>query len=78
MAKEMICTECGSIGVPKKITKGNFFIELILYLTFIIPGIIYSIWRLTNTALICRKCGKESMIPTDSPRGIELKKKISK
>ena len=76
MAKEMICTECGNIGVPKKITKGNFFIELILYLTFIIPGIIYAIWRLTNTALICPKCGKESMIPIDSPRGIELKKNL--
>jgi len=77
MAKQMICTECNYIGVPKKITKGSFIIELILYITFIIPGIIYSVWRLSNTALICPKCGKESLIPLDSPKGIELEKKVS-
>jgi len=57
----------------KKTMKGSFLIEVILWLTFIIPGVIYSIWRLANTPLVCPKCGKESLIPTDTPKGVELK-----
>lgn len=75
MAKEMVCTECGYVGKPKRLTKGSALIEIILYLTFIIPGIIYSIWRLSNTVNICPKCKKESMIPMDSPRGREIVEK---
>lgn len=75
MSKEMVCTECGYIGNPKKITKGNVLIEIILYLTFIIPGIIYSIWRLSNRVYTCPQCKNESMIPSDSPRGKEIKEK---
>ncbi|MBP8979442.1 hypothetical protein KBG23_03120 [Candidatus Dojkabacteria bacterium] len=73
--KEMICTECGYIGKPKKWMKGSFFIELILWLAFLVPGIIYTIWRVTNTVAICPKCEKETLIPTDTPRGAELKAK---
>ena len=77
MAKEFVCTECGYVGKAKKTMKGNFLIEVVLWLTFIIPGVIYSIWRLANTPLVCPKCGKESLIPTDTPKGMELKNKFT-
>jgi len=62
------CTTCGTKDFPQKSMKGTFFIELVLWLFFIVPGIIYSIWRLsTKTDNMCPHCGATTMIPLDSP-----------
>lgn len=75
MKKEMFCTVCGYRGVAKRILKGSFWLEVLLWLTFIFPGIIYSIWRLTNRAYECPKCKSQSMIPADSPKAQEIEGK---
>ena len=70
MAKEMICTNCGHQGKPKLIIKGSAGLEILLWLFFIIPGLIYSLWRSLSPSakqLICRKCKAPNMIPLDSP-----------
>lgn len=69
MTKQLICIRCNSIGASTTKTKGSFFIELLLWLCFIIPGIIYSIWRLTTKYKACRFCGSADLVPEDSPRG---------
>jgi hypothetical protein len=61
------CQNCGAIAKPRTRVKGSFFIELILWLCFLIPGIIYSIWRLTTKEQVCPRCGAPNMIPIDSP-----------
>ncbi len=71
---ERICTQCGSIGKHIKKTKGSFWIELVLWIAFIIPGLIYSIWRTTSKQSVCPKCGHSTMIPIDSPMGQKLAK----
>jgi uncharacterized membrane protein YqaE (UPF0057 family) len=76
MAK-VICTLCGTVGVPAKITKGNIFIELILWLLFIIPGLIYSIWRLSTRHTGCKSCGQITIIAVDSPMGKNLIKSMA-
>lgn len=48
-------------------TNGSILIELILWCFFIIPGVIYSIWRLTSRHAACPKCGAANMIPMSSP-----------
>lgn len=70
--KEFICTTCGFIGSPKKIVKGSILIEIVLWLFLLIPGLIYSIWRLTTKYDACPKCKNASMIPADSPTGQKL------
>jgi hypothetical protein len=72
MAKEMICRNCGHQGKPKRITKGSILIEIILWIFFIVPGVIYSLWRLTTRSLACPHCRQQTMIPIDSPIGREL------
>jgi len=72
MAKQSICTTCGYVGKSKKITKGNILIEIILWLFFIIPGLIYSIWRLSTRYTACPSCMGQNMIPVDSPVGQKL------
>jgi hypothetical protein len=72
MASDYVCTNCGYRGFPKKVVKGSFIIEVILWLAFFIPGLIYSIWRLTSKYNACPKCLQPTMIPTDTPIGQKL------
>lgn len=76
MAREdYICTTCGWIGYPKTRTKGSFGIEVILWLFFLLPGLIYSLWRITSREDVCPGCANPTMIPTTTPRGKELLQK---
>jgi hypothetical protein len=73
----IICTNCGHTGNPTKHTRGSFLIELVLWLTFIVPGLIYSLWRLTTKERVCRKCGSSNLVPADTPRGRKLMEEFS-
>lgn len=77
MAKIEICSHCGYTGQAKKVTKGSTLMELVLWLCFIIPGLIYSMWRLTTKHLACPQCGGSQLIPLDSPRGKKLLQEFS-
>jgi hypothetical protein len=57
------CPNCGHIGQPVLRTKGSFGLEICLWLLFIIPGLIYSIWRLTSKEKGCPDCGFAHLIP---------------
>ena len=67
MSKEMLCVNCGYQGKPKTITKGSMGVEVILWICLIVPGIIYSIWRLANRYQACPLCQSPNMIPINSP-----------
>lgn len=47
-------------------------VELLLWFFFCLPGLIYSIWRLSAHFEHCRHCGGNSCVPLDSPRGYQL------
>lgn len=64
---KVVCTSCGYIGKPKAITKGSIWIEVVLWICFLVPGLIYSIWRLTSRHDGCPSCGQIALIPFDSP-----------
>ena len=69
-----ICSNCGTIGKPKTIVKGTFLIEVFLWLFLIVPGIIYTIWRVSTKYKGC----STNIVPLNSPRGKELNLKYSK
>jgi RNA polymerase subunit RPABC4/transcription elongation factor Spt4 len=69
---QMICTACGTRGVATRHTKGSIFIEIALWLCFLLPGLIYSIWRLTSKQDVCPACGSPAMIPVNTPAGRKL------
>jgi|GEM_PF-972236 len=74
MSKILVCTQCGYIGRPKNAIKGNIAIELFLWLFFIIPGLIYSVWRSSSRHKVCPKCGNKNLIPLDSPKAQKMVK----
>jgi len=59
------CTRCGSFGKPTNVANGSFGMELFLWF-LLLPGLIYSLWRLTTRQKVCRFCGGPT-IPEDSP-----------
>jgi hypothetical protein len=67
--RALTCTSCGTTGVPKKHTPGSTLIELVLWLCLFVPGLIYSIWRLTARRKVCASCGGAQLVPSDSPVG---------
>lgn len=72
MARQMYCVNCGTVGAPKTYTKGSMGMELLLWLAMIVPGVLYSLWRLTSRYKGCPQCGAANMIPADSPKARAL------
>ena len=73
MKKHQICTNCGFTFIKgKKAIQGSIFIEIILWLTFIVPGLIYSIWRLTTKYITCPQCRATNFVPVESRHGRKL------
>jgi hypothetical protein len=66
---QTVCQRCGTVGEPISETPGSIWIEVVLYLFFIIPGLIYSIWRINKRHPVCPSCGNGGLIPADSPMG---------
>ena len=67
------CLDCGHEGPVKNKAKGSMGVEIILWICFIIPGLIYSIWRLNSKYQACTSCGSQKVIPANSPNAIKLK-----
>jgi len=63
------CTNCGYEGEIQNFIKGSIITELFLYLMFLLPGIIYSIWRLSSRYKGCPKCKWENVVPLEELKG---------
>lgn len=70
--QKYVCVDCGSCTDGRQVTPGSFLIEVGLWLFGILPGLIYSLWRLTNRHVGCTACGGRQLVPSDTPRGRQL------
>jgi hypothetical protein len=68
----VICRQCGKRSEALTITKGSILIELVLWLFFLLPGIIYTIWRLTSKYKGCSYCNSGNIVSIYSPMGKKL------
>jgi hypothetical protein len=66
------CTACGTVGYPVLVKKGSTGTAFLLWIIFLLPGIIYSIWRANSEREICPACGSPQVIPVDSPMAQKL------
>lgn len=69
---EVICTACGALGDTRIHTRGSIWIEIVLWIAFLVPGLIYTIWRLTTQGRVCGQCGSTQLITVGSPKGKKL------
>ena len=47
----------------KPVQPGSSIIELLLYIMFILPGMMYSAWRAQEKNAVCSNCGAKNPIP---------------
>jgi len=71
--KVWYCKACGHTGSRNTVYPGSTLINLILCFLYIVPGIIYALWRLSAKYYVCPECNQKDLIPADSP----LAKKFS-
>ena len=69
---EIICRNCGHVGEPEQSNRGHVLISLLLLCLFIIPGIIYIVWRRSDPHLRCERCGSIDTVAQDSPFAAQL------
>ena len=63
MTKALFCTRCLTEGRPVSKTPGSVGVEIVLWLFFCLPGLIYSIWRLASRYDGCASCGSRELVP---------------
>jgi hypothetical protein len=68
-----ICRNCGHIGEPERKLKGHFLITLILLLCWIIPGVIYMVWRRSGLRDQCSACASFDVVSENSRIGVLTK-----
>ena len=70
--KKFVCSKCGEVGLALRVKNGNIIMEVLLWLLFLLPGIIYTTWRNATSYLACSSCGSRDIIPARSPKGKAL------
>ena len=71
---DMYCPHCGTIGTPSLRRKGSGAMQIVLLLFFVVPGILYWMWRQTARPEVCPTCRQPGLIPADSPRAVEMRR----
>lgn len=63
MANKCIsCNNCGHVGWSKN--RGNFLITIVLAFFFLVPAVIYEIWRRSGLG-VCENCGSGEVVPSN-------------
>jgi len=66
---KMICLQCGEINRPSPEERGNIYLAIFLWICFIVPGLLYSLWSFFNKKYVCPACRSERLVPPGSPAG---------
>jgi len=62
-----VCSNCRTPIRPIERAEGSGVVELLLWLFFLVPGIIYSIWRASTRKPRCPICAAPHPIPIGTP-----------
>jgi hypothetical protein len=72
--EKYLCMECGCQRDPIDAKRGLLVIEIFMWLLYILPGVVYSIWRRARKHQVCPNCGNPSMVLTSSSRVMEMRR----
>ncbi len=74
--KKYVCMECGCQRDPIDAKRGLLVIEIFMWLLYILPGVIYSIWRRVRKQQVCPNCLNPSIVLTSSTRAMGMRRLI--
>lgn len=63
-----VCTKCEEQVKPTRQQPGSFLMEIFLWLFFLLPGFIYSLYRMFNTFYGCPNCHSKDVVVLSSKR----------
>jgi hypothetical protein len=69
---EKICRQCGTLNDGETALPGHGWIEAILWLCYLVPGLIYSIWRRSKKQAVCVACGSRDLVQVGTPVGATM------
>jgi len=67
LTKRIFCLACGSTAETRRVMPGSLLVEVVAWCCFLLPGLIYSLWRHSAAFSGCGKCHSRSIVPLDSP-----------
>ena len=73
-SRKYVCMECGCQRDPIDAKRGLLAIEIFMWLLYILPGVIYSIWRRVRRQEICPNCRTPSIVLTSSSRAMGMRR----
>lgn len=50
------CRQCGYEGPAEPLSPGKTWLEGVFWIAFLVPGLIYSLWRLFGRRYLCPRC----------------------
>jgi len=62
------CLTCGTEDRVVLRPRGYFALEVFLWLLYLLPGLLYSMWRVSTKYRACSVCGSEDVVPLTSPK----------
>jgi hypothetical protein len=71
------CIHCGFVGEPALNAPGMLAMEIGLWFLFVVPGVVYSIWRRSARYQHCANCGHAGLVTADSAVAMEAFRKRS-
>lgn len=68
-ASWVVCRQCEEVDTPLEKMPGNGWVEGVLYLFWIAPGVVYSVWRRKSKKKVCSACESPDIVPVASRAG---------
>lgn len=73
---DLICPICGYEGRPQKQLRGSSGMEWFLWLSFLLPGPLYSFWRRASIKRPCPNCRYPALVKKTSAEGKMAQRKL--
>lgn len=67
-----VCKNCEEVGGVTTKLLGTGWVEAVLYLFSIAPGIIYSVWRRKGAKQVCSACGSDQLVAAKTRSGKQI------
>ncbi len=61
------CGRCGYEGPAEPRAPGKIWLEAVFWVIFVVPGLLYHLWRLLGRRYVCPRCkaeGQDVSVPT--------------
>ena len=77
LTKKYVCMECSCQRDPIWVKRGWLIVEIVMWLLYVLPGVIYSIWRRVRKQQVCPNCLNPTMVLTTSSRVMKARQLMS-